>query len=282
MLFFLDFYFFKYILQFFKTVVKILSINSGEKKDESTYSEPVDVESNNAQNQLNESNVEEKRGTSENKTSESELTNKDKTQSSQRNVEIVSRSNNKNLNLSEQNPNLHPEVIRFAYDLEVKKDKIDPNKNTFETYSANYKKGFNSFLSLRTIMDPELSYTDWFEKFCNNGANPEGVGYSSSSNLLTRKKLSREQLANAQRFRNDLRKGDIVVVTTGAMGHAEIATTRNYLLEISGSGNVQDWFWGTLHNNNQYVIEDWIFLIGYALDGSRARNYISEKQKYID
>ena len=183
--------------------------------------------------------------------------------------------------LDQQNPNLHPDLIRPAYDKEVSKGKIDPIKNTFTMYERNYKKAFNDFLNLRD-MEPGLTYTEWYEKACNNGASADGIGYTPKNGtpdadglIRTTRAPTPGQAASAQRFRQNIKKGDIVTVTTGAMGHAAIATTDNYLLEMTGGGDLSNWFNGSLKsNNNQYVIEDWLFGGKWAPHDWLAKNEI--------
>lgn len=84
---------------------------------------------------------------------------------------------------------------------------------------------------------------------------PDGSGH-----LPTDPKIeARSQTTNGNRLANDIRKGDILIVE-GGWGHAAIATTDTYILEMSGGGNPASWFMGGIpDNNHQFNKINWIF-----------------------
>lgn len=50
-------------------------------------------------------------------------------------------------------------------------------------------------------------------------------------------------------FTNKIQKGDILIIG-GTFGHAAIATTNKYVLEMPGGGNIVNWLWTQLKDNN--------------------------------
>lgn len=59
-------------------------------------------------------------------------------------------------------------------------------------------------------------------------------------------------------FTNKIQKGDILIIG-GTFGHAAIATTNKYVLEMPGGGNIVNWLWTQLKDNNsQKTKTHWI------------------------
>ena len=154
------------------------------------------------------------------------------------------------------NINTDTNAIKKNYQQGIEKRKIDPNKYTFKAFEENYKLGINTYNNMKNIIEPNLNYNEWFEKVLNFGAFPDGEGHAPSE-----KNQKNSQEDNAMKFERDLRKGDIILVE-GDPGHAAIATTDNYILEMTGGGNILSWaVTGIENNNHQFSKHNWLWAI---------------------
>ncbi|EAG4421396.1 hypothetical protein B9500_16730, partial [Listeria monocytogenes] len=64
--------------------------------------------------------------------------------------------------------------------------------------------------------------------------------------------------------------GDILIVKSSSFGHAAIATSNKYILEMSGGGNPSKWATtGIKNNNHQLNKHKWIF-------GGKEQDYIKK------
>ncbi|MBM7835562.1 hypothetical protein [Clostridium sardiniense] len=156
------------------------------------------------------------------------------------------------------NINTDINTIKKVYDDGVNKGKVNPNKYTFNAFEENYKLGINTYNEMKNTVGQGLNYNDWFDQVLNFGAFPDGEGHAPSEKKKPRR-VKRSQEDNAERFERDLRKGDIIIVQ-GSPGHAAIATTDNYILEMTGGGNILNWTaTGISNNNNQFSKHNWLW-----------------------
>ncbi|MBY0755437.1 hypothetical protein K5V21_08200 [Clostridium sardiniense] len=156
-----------------------------------------------------------------------------------------------------ENINTDINTIKKVYDEGVKKGKVDPNNYTFNAFEENYKLGIDTYDSMKNTVGQGLNYNEWFDQVLNFGAFPDGEGHAPSEKKRPRR-VKRSQEDNAMKFECDLRKGDIIVVL-GGVGHAAIATTDNYILEMTGGGNALNWIiTGIKNNNNQFHKSIWL------------------------
>lgn len=147
--------------------------------------------------------------------------------------------------------------IKELYERGIKENKINPTMYSFEAFMENYELGKDSYNELKDYIGKNQKYDDWYAEIANYGAFPDGEGHAPSEKENSRKK--RSQTDNANKFKKDLRKGDIVVVS-GTVGHAAIATSNNYILEMTGGGLYDKWPTGTMKNNNhQFSKHNWLW-----------------------
>lgn len=157
------------------------------------------------------------------------------------------------------NINTDINTIKKVYDDGVNKGKVNPNKYNFNAFEENYKLGINTYHEMKNTVGQGLNYNDWFDQVLNFGAFPDGEGHAPSEKKLNN--MLRSQSGNAEKFKRDLRKGDIIIVS-GNPGHAAIATTDNYILEMTGDPdfNPVGWFLsGISNNNNQFSKHNWLW-----------------------
>ncbi|GAA0069532.1 hypothetical protein UT300003_10550 [Clostridium sardiniense] len=162
-----------------------------------------------------------------------------------------------------ENINTDINTIKKVYDEGVKKGKVDPNNYTFNAFEENYKLGIDTYDSMKSTVGQGLNYNEWFDQVLNFGAFPDGEGHAPSEKKRPRR-VKRSQGDNARNFERDLRKGDIIIVS-GNPGHAAIATTDNYILEMTGDPNFNPvgWFLSGINNNNhQFSKYNWLWGIG--------------------
>ncbi|MFD2389753.1 hypothetical protein [Enterococcus gallinarum] len=127
----------------------------------------------------------------------------------------------------------------------------------------NYLLNKETYEEMKDLFPNYSSYDNWFAEILNYAAFPDGEGHSPSE----RKAKSEERASkreNADRFKRDLRKGDIILVNDGkGFGHAAIATSNNYILEMTGGAKgpfFSNWFGGGIKDNNhQFNKENWLW-----------------------
>lgn len=147
--------------------------------------------------------------------------------------------------------------IQKLYEQGISLGKISRENYLFEAFKENYLLNKKTYEEMKDLFPNYSSYDNWFAEILNYAAFPDGEGHSPSE----RKSMFEErasQRENADRFKRDLRKGDIILVS-GGMGHAAIATSNNYILEMSGGGLVDKWPTGVMKDNNhQFNKNTWI------------------------
>ncbi|CBW86729.1 Putative unknown protein [Listeria ivanovii subsp. ivanovii PAM 55] len=130
-----------------------------------------------------------------------------------------------------------------------------------------------------------LTFEQWFSDIANYGAFPDGEGHSASekktNNLDEHSGFEKNeynlaqgsQTTNGNKLKNAIKKGDILIISNGGFGHAAIATSDTYILEMSGGGNIAKWLaTGISDNNHQFSKDNWIF--GKAEQGVRPSKHI--------
>lgn len=147
--------------------------------------------------------------------------------------------------------------IQKLYEQGISLGKISRENYLFEAFKENYLLNKKTYEEMKDLFPNYSSYDNWFAEILNYAAFPDGEGHSPSE----RKSMFEErasQQENADRFKRDLRKGDIILVS-GGMGHAAIATSNNHILEMSGGGLVDKWPTGVMKDNNhQFNKNTWI------------------------
>lgn len=150
--------------------------------------------------------------------------------------------------------------IRVLYQKAISEKKVDPNKYTFEAFQENYDMGKTDYYAMKDTIGSGLGYNKWFGEMSNYGAFPDGEGHSPSEAKKS-SMLRGSQTTNGNKLKKAIKKGDILIVSNGGFGHAAIATSDNYILEMSGGGsNSSKWVVGGIpDNNHQFSKEKWIF-----------------------
>lgn len=158
--------------------------------------------------------------------------------------------------------------IEEFYEYAISTGKIKRELYSLEDFIYNYKIYLDEYPETKEIFKLEESFDEWFEQI-RFGALPDGQGEAYSGNYITdisTRGFSDAQKRSANRFKKDLRKGDIIVVNSKGPGHAAIATTDNYILEMTGGRNPVKWFAGGIEkNNHQFNANNWLF--GYSEQG---------------
>lgn len=154
--------------------------------------------------------------------------------------------------------------IQALYQKAIGEKKVDPNKYTFEAFRENYKLGKASYYQMKDIVGKGLDYNTWFGEIEYYGAFPDGEGHSPSE-AKTNTMLRGSQTTNGNKLKKAIKKGDILIIKGGGsasldFGHAAIATSDNYILEMTGGKGVWNWaVVGISNNNNQFSKQNWIF-----------------------
>ena len=144
--------------------------------------------------------------------------------------------------------------IEEAYHDGILSGKINPTSYSKSAFQYTYQEGLKIYTQQLQDGTVAGSYLDWLKE-ANYGAMPDGSG----TNPDTPKIEDRSAAVNVNRFVRDIRKGDILIVKSGGFGHAAIATTNNYILEMHGGGNIINWaVTGIPNNNRQYATRTWI------------------------
>lgn len=155
--------------------------------------------------------------------------------------------------------------IEELYEHAISIGKIKRELYSLDAFKKNYSISLEQFPDTKKLLNFTGDFAEWFEQI-NFGAFPNGEGHAFDEKQAelggpiprSGATMSAAQRRNANRFKNDLRKGDIVIVN-GGVGHAAIATTNNYLLEMSGGGNINSWLnTGIENNNHQFNAENWL------------------------
>jgi hypothetical protein len=147
--------------------------------------------------------------------------------------------------------------IRTLYEKGIAEGKVTRDLYSYEAFQENYQVNKTTYEEMKDIFPNYHSYDEWFAQIMNYGAFPDGEGHSPSE-TRREKRATKEQ--NANRFKRDLQKGDIIIVNSGGFGHAAIATSDNYILEMSGNNNPINWaITGISDNNHQLNKHNWLW-----------------------
>ncbi|EAF5666464.1 hypothetical protein ACKTFP_000434 [Listeria innocua] len=145
--------------------------------------------------------------------------------------------------------------IAYLYQKGIAEGKIASKQYSYDAFKENYETNQVTYSALKDEFNTSDSYDEWFSESYNYGAFPDGEGHANSELKIEQ----RSTTSNGNRLKAAIQKGDILIVGGGA-GHAAIATTDNYILEMSGSQNFASWFIGGISNNNhQFTKQNWIF-----------------------
>lgn len=171
------------------------------------------------------------------------------------------KETNRSINNS---PNSDMDIEQF-YNYAISTGKINRDLYSLDAFNKNYRSSLEEFPETKKNLNLNIDFKEWFEQI-NFGAFPDGEGHAFDEKQTelggpiprSGATMSAAQRKNANRFKSDLRKGDIVIVN-GNPGHAAIATTNGYLLEMSGGGNINSWLnTGIENNNHQFSAENWL------------------------
>ncbi|MFC6200310.1 hypothetical protein ACFP1L_00200 [Lactiplantibacillus nangangensis] len=144
------------------------------------------------------------------------------------------------------------ENIDSAYEQGILSGKINPSTYSKSAFQYTYEQGLGLYTQQRDSL-VNISYDDWLNNV-NYGAMPDGSGVDPNSVKIE----PRSATGNIERFVKDIRKGDIIIVNSAGFGHAAIATTNNWIIEMSGGGNIINWTkTGIPDNNHQFRTRDW-------------------------
>lgn len=150
------------------------------------------------------------------------------------------------------------EKISALYQRGINEKIIDSYSYSYSDFVANYSEAKNIYISLLTQDSTLPPYDTWVSQQARYFATP--LGTSGRAVKYYDRSFSSGQKASGNRLMSQIKKGDILIVQDGPLGHAAIATTDNYILEMSGGGNYREWFQkGIPNNNNQFSKYDWIF-----------------------
>ncbi|SJZ54686.1 hypothetical protein SAMN02745116_00680 [Pilibacter termitis] len=157
---------------------------------------------------------------------------------------------------------LSQEELKELYNKGITEGRINESQYPFNIFVENYESGKISYEEVKDTIAQGLSYNEYFAQKMNYGAFPNGEGHSEEEKQRLR--LKRGYRENANAFKRDLRKGDILVVQ-GGLGHAAIATTNGFILEMSGGkgknylDSLNTWLGkGIPDNNHQFNSENWM------------------------
>lgn len=148
--------------------------------------------------------------------------------------------------------------VTELYQKAITEGKVSEKLYTLAAFRENYEIDRQNYENLKKagMVEQGVTYDDWFAKVANYSAFPDGEGHSPSE----KKHQVRGEWENGNRLKNTIRKGDILIVNTGGLGHAAIATNDTYILEMIGGGNFVNWFAsGISDNNRQFNKYNWIF-----------------------
>lgn len=150
--------------------------------------------------------------------------------------------------------------IKELYEQAISKGKVNRELYTYEAFQENYQLNQTTYSEMKELFGDYSSYDDWFGDIMNYGAFPDGEGHSPSEKTRVPRATKQQ---NAERFKRDIRKGDIIIVNSGGFGHAAIATSDNYILEITGGAagpKFTNWFGkGISDNNHQFSKHNWLW-----------------------
>lgn len=175
-------------------------------------------------------------------------------------------------------------VIEELYNYGISINKINKSMYSLDAFTKNYILSLEQYDKLKIVLN--MSFSEWFEQN-NFGAFPDGEGhaYNEKQKELggpqprSGATMSAAQRRNANKFKKDLRKGDIIIVN-GSPGHAAIATSNSYILEMSGGGDIFNWLvTGIKNNNHQFNSENWLsgnWEQGARTGGNNQLGYITE------
>ena len=90
---------------------------------------------------------------------------------------------------------------------------------SFNSFQTNYIFGKKTYNQTKDIVGQGLNYDSWFWQILNHNAFPDGEGHPvTSKNHMLRE----TQQQNADKFKRDFRKVDIIIVQSGGFGYAAI------------------------------------------------------------
>ncbi|WP_461224488.1 hypothetical protein [Lacticaseibacillus suihuaensis] len=147
---------------------------------------------------------------------------------------------------------LSGEVVRATtstkslYQVGVDSGIINPTTYSEHAFQCAYEEGFQIYTQQLAGGMPFTSYNEWFQAV-GFGAMPDGSNVDPNIPAIK----PRSAAANIERFVHDVKKGDILIVNSGGFGHAAIATTHNYVLEMHGGGNLLNWTVTGISDNNR-------------------------------
>lgn len=181
-------------------------------------------------------------------------------------------SNHINIDAKNETPNSQEKHINELYQRAIEQGKVSKEKYSFFAFKENYLDNKTTYNAMKKSIGTDLDYDNWFDTVMNYAAFPDGEGHSKSeTHVLTRSSNS----ARGNRLKNDIRKGDIILVSTPGFGHAAIANTDNYILEMSGGSNFLDFaILGISDNNHQFSKTNWIFGSNTKEQGVKPSNHI--------
>ncbi|MBC1946100.1 hypothetical protein HCA00_08070 [Listeria booriae] len=163
--------------------------------------------------------------------------------------------------------------IHSLYQEAIEAGKVDVNKYSYNAFQENYNLVKKDYDIWKNTIGQDLTYNQWFGDIANYGAFPDGEGHAPSEKK-TGNLLQASQTTNGEKLKNAIQKGDILIISSGGFGHAAIATSDNYILEMSGGGNILNWAaFKISNNNNQFSKHNWIF--GVKEQGVKSSKHIN-------
>ncbi|MBC6316961.1 hypothetical protein [Listeria grandensis] len=166
------------------------------------------------------------------------------------------------------------ESIQVLYQQAIEEKKVDASKYTFDAFQENYYLAEENYQIWKSTVGEGLTFKQWFKDIANYGAFPDGEGHSPSEKK-NNNLLKSSQTTNGNKLKNAIKKGDILIISSGGFGHAAIATSDTYILEMTGGGNPVNWFAAGISNNNhQFNKDTWIF--GGAEQGATSSRHIND------
>ncbi|KRL14400.1 hypothetical protein [Schleiferilactobacillus perolens] len=155
--------------------------------------------------------------------------------------------------------------VKSLYQQGISAGKINAGTYSLETFYYNYNQALSLFMHQFSDISSNHSFNDWFAQSINYGAMPDGSNVLPNTPKINPNIELRSQTDNGNALERAIQKGDILIVEGGGFGHAAIATSDNYILEMSGGGDIVNWtLTGIPNNNHQFSKHKWIFGTGKA------------------
>ncbi|WP_242450208.1 hypothetical protein [Lactobacillus sp. LL6] len=146
------------------------------------------------------------------------------------------------------------------YNQGIRDGKIQKSTYNYSDFLTAYDQAKDMYLD---IDNNTIDFEEYFAQDNNYGAMPDGSSpfandKSDNDEEIYSPFLSLYTTLRRAKFMGKVKKGDILLVG-GAVGHAAIATTDNYILEMPGGYNVVKWLvTGIPNNNSQKTKSQWI------------------------